>query len=112
MVIGSNTVTTILLQQVCQSQKVYNFSSGGNAITENYAYQNGTLTEIKQNGQNSIWKLLSEDAFGHPTAVSTGPLNRTYSYDDYGFPTTRKAVTSSGAVIQISERCLIPLQET
>ena len=80
--------------------KVYNFSSGGNAITENYAYQNGTLTEIKQNGQNSIWKLLSEDAFGHPTAVSTGPLNRTYSYDDYGFPTTRKAVTSSGAVIQ------------
>ena len=80
--------------------KVYSFSSGGNAITENYTYQNGTLTEIKQNGQNSIWKLLSEDAFGHPTAVSTGPLNRTYSYDDYGFPTTRKAVTSSGAVIQ------------
>ena len=80
--------------------KVYSFSSGGNTIAENYAYQNGTLTEIKQNGQNSIWKLLSEDTFGHPTAVSTGPLNRTYSYDDYGFPTARKAVTSSGTVIQ------------
>lgn len=80
--------------------KVYSFSSGGNAITENYIYQNGTLVEIMQDGQHSIWKLLSEDAFGHPTAVSTGSLNRTYSYDDYGFPTNRKSVNSSGAVIQ------------
>ena len=80
--------------------KVYSFSSGGNAITENYIYQNGTLVEIMQDGQHSIWKLLSEDAFGHPTAVSTGSLNRTYSYYDYGFPTNRKSVNSSGAVIQ------------
>lgn len=80
--------------------KEYLFSSGGNSIKENYTYKNGVLTEIKQNGQSSIWKLLSEDTFGHPSQVATGSLNRTYSYDKYGLPTARKVVTSTGTVVQ------------
>lgn len=80
--------------------KDYISSTEGYVVTENYTYQYGTLTEIKRDGQTSIWKLQSEDIFGRPTQIATGPLTRTYSYNSYGLPTSSKAVNSGGTVIQ------------
>ena len=80
--------------------KDYISSTEGYVVTENYTYQYGTLTEIKRDGQTSIWKLQSEDIFGRPTQIATGPLTRTYLYNSYGLPTSSKAVNSGGTVIQ------------
>lgn len=59
--------------------------------TENYTYSYGTLSEIKLNGTTSIWKLTEENDLGQPTVAQTGVLNRTYTYNQYGFPTGRTA---------------------
>lgn len=80
--------------------KDYISSTEGYVVTENYTYQYGTLTEIKRDGQTSIWKLQSEDIFGRPTQIATGPLTRTYLYNSYGLTTSSKAVNSGGTVIQ------------
>jgi RHS repeat-associated protein len=62
----------------------------GTIATENYTYTNGHLTEIKLNGTTSIWRQDHVDVFGQPTQVTTGPLVRSYGYNTYGFPTSRK----------------------
>lgn len=59
--------------------------------TENYTYTYGTLSEIKLNGQTSVWKLTEESDLGQPTKCQTGPLERTYGYTSYGLPTSRTA---------------------
>nr|WP_321521802.1 FG-GAP-like repeat-containing protein [uncultured Macellibacteroides sp.] len=79
--------------------KDYISSTEGYVVTENYTYQNGSLTEIKRDGLTSIWKLQEENVFGQPTKISTGPLTRTYTYSDYGLPTA-SMVNSEGTVIQ------------
>jgi RHS repeat-associated protein len=71
----------------------YRSANSGVIATENYTYAHGYLTEIKLNNTTSIWKLNGVNAFGAPTNVATGSLNRTYGYDDYGFPTARTAGT-------------------
>lgn len=43
--------------------KDYISSTEGYVVTENYTYQYGTLTEIKRDGQTSIWKLQSKRYF-------------------------------------------------
>lgn len=72
------------------SSKTTTIYSGNNA-TENYSYTNGYLTEIKLNGQISIWKLTEENDLGQPTKSQTGQLVRTYEYTQYGMPTRRTA---------------------
>ncbi|WP_423128611.1 RHS repeat-associated core domain-containing protein [Gaoshiqia sp. Z1-71] len=84
-------------------EKAYTYKADGNpetqtfktqdgAITsEHYTYNYGELTEIKLNGATSIFKLTAQNALGQPTAVTTGPLARQYSYDNYGIPTGRTA---------------------
>jgi RHS repeat-associated protein len=66
-------------------------SQNGNIATENYSYANGTMTEIKLNNTNSIWKLTAENDMGLATASVTGNLLREYGYDAYGLPTSRTA---------------------
>ena len=62
---------------------------------ERYIYSKGHLSEITFSalgvGNTSIWKLNSVNEFGQPTNVKTGPINRTYGYNTYGFPTSRTA---------------------
>ena len=81
-------------------QKTFTYNSGniskikysshkGIITTENYTYENGYNTEIKQNNVVSIWKLIEENDLGQPTKVVTGPLERTYSYTIFGLPTRR-----------------------
>lgn len=71
------------------SKIIYETSDDSSVMEENRIYMNGYLTEIKL-GTTSIWKLASENELGKPTIVSTGPLTRTYKYDNYGFPTERQ----------------------
>ena len=66
-------------------------SQTGAIATEKYVYSNGYNTEIKLNDDISIWKLTEENALGQPTKAVTGALNRTYSYTDFGMPTSRTA---------------------
>lgn len=83
-------------------QKTYTYGQGnvqtvtyttqsGNIATENLVYVNGHKTEIKLNGQTTLWKLDSENEAGLPTQVSTGNITRTYGYDTYGLPVFRIA---------------------
>jgi RHS repeat-associated protein len=83
-------------------QKTYTYGDG-NVSSVQYAAQSGTLgtesflyayghnTEIRLNGSTTIWKLTAENDLGQPTAASTGSMNRSYSYNDYGIPTGRTA---------------------
>ena len=81
-------------------QKSYNYADGnvssivytsqnGNIGSEDYTYTNGTLTEVKLNNNTSIWRLNEENDLSQPLSVTTGALNRTYTYDQYGLSTGR-----------------------
>jgi RHS repeat-associated protein len=83
-------------------QKTYAYSGGnvtsiqysaqsGTLGTENFVYANGHNTEIKLNGSTTIWKLTAENALGKPIEITTGSMNRSYSYNAYGIPTGRIA---------------------
>ncbi|RCW31946.1 RHS repeat-associated core domain-containing protein, partial [Marinilabilia salmonicolor] len=63
----------------------------GTITSENYYYAYGHRKEIRLNGTTPIWKLNGQNAFGQPTSVTTGSLNRTYDYNNYGLPTGRAA---------------------
>ena len=58
--------------------------------TEKYIYANGYNTEVKFNN-TLFWRLTAENELGQPTAATTGPLLRTYSYTPFGMPTGRTA---------------------
>ncbi len=64
-------------------------SQSGELLTESYIYSNGTFCEGKV-GDESVYKLISEDSTGIPTKIETGGITREYSHS-HGFPTTRKA---------------------
>ena len=72
----------------------------GSITTENYYYANGHLSEIKLNGQTSIWKLDGENNFGMPSNVATGVITRTYDYDSYGLPAHCRAKVNQGSYFQ------------
>lgn len=88
-------------------QKSYTYSNGnvssiayasqlGALATENYVYAYGHLSEMKLNGQTTVYKLTGENAFGQPTEVTTGGITRAYGYTAYGLPSGRSAGGSSG----------------
>lgn len=90
-------------------QKAYTYYSGnintilhstqnGPITTENYLYSNGNLSEIKLNGQTSIWKLEAENSLGQPIQATTGSLLRNYGFNIYGLPTGRTVSTESAAI--------------
>lgn len=74
----------------------------GTVTTENYTYANGWLTRTSLPGGDTVWQLLAEDDFGHPSGGKTGVLSRTYSCDSLsGLPASRGiTVGSSGTVLQ------------
>ena len=61
-------------------------------------YTNGHLSEIKLDGQTSIWKLQKENVRGLTTKVLTGDVTRTYTYDTDGLPTGRSAARAGVTV--------------
>jgi RHS repeat-associated protein len=91
-------------------QKTFSYNGGniqsidytahsGNIATENYYYANGYLSQIKLNGQTTIWALDAENDLGLPTIATTGSITRTYEYDTYGLPTRRKASNQVGSFL-------------
>lgn len=87
-------------------QKDYTYSSGnvstvkytsqsGVLGTENYTFANGFLSEIKLNGQTTIYKLSKENNRGQISEVTSGSIIRNYTYNDYGFPTAVSAQISN-----------------
>lgn len=46
--------------------------------------------------------MQSADNFGNPTQISTGAVTRNYTYNQYGVPTGRSSLSSSGGTIQNS----------
>ncbi len=66
-------------------------SQGGLIATEHLIYENGHNTEMKLNGVTPVWKLTQENDLGQATRALTGPLERIYTYTDYGIPTRRQA---------------------
>ncbi|RNC63271.1 FG-GAP-like repeat-containing protein, partial [Proteiniphilum sp. X52] len=66
-------------------------SQDGTIGTENFVHANGHNTEIKLNGSTTIWKLTAENALGQATAITTGSINRSYTYNAVGIPTGRTA---------------------
>ena len=77
-----------------------NFTSQTGAIgTESYVYSNGHKSEVKF-GSTSVWKLREENDMGQPVSVVTGPLTRSYSFDEYGIPTGRTTSASNNRILQ------------
>lgn len=66
-------------------------SQSGVLATENYIYANGYLSEMKLNGQTSVYKLSKENSYGQPTEVVTGGITRKYDFTSYGLPSGRNA---------------------
>lgn len=93
-------------------EKTYSYSSGnlssidftsssGAIGTESYIYSNGHRSEIKF-GTTSVWKLSAENDMGQPVSVITGPVTRSYSFDEYGIPTGRRTTVSNNQIVQNS----------
>ena len=91
-------------------EKTYSYSSGnlssinftsqtGVIGTESYVYSNGHKSEVKF-GSTSVWKLREENDMGQPVSVITGPLTRSYSFDEYGIPTGRRTSASNNRISQ------------
>lgn len=76
----------------------YSMPHSATTATESYTYQNGHLKRIMAGGQK-IWELTAENAMGQSTAVTTGPLSRSYNYDLYGLPLGRQVRSNSGQTI-------------
>ena len=77
---------------------LYQSNGGSLNVTENYHYTNGHLSEIKLDGQTSVWNLQTENVRGLTTKVLTGDVTRSYTYDTDGLPTGRSA-TRAGVTV-------------
>ena len=68
---------------------------------ENYHYSNGYLVEIgreypfENSGILSVWKLTGQNEFGQTTHYTTGPLQHTNTYNNYGILTRITTVKNS-----------------
>ena len=74
-------------------------SQNGVLATENFIYSNAYLTEIKLNGNGSIYKLSKENAYGQPTEIITGNVLRKCDFNSHGV-LTRQRATIGTSVIQ------------
>lgn len=63
-------------------------SQNGPIATEDFSYSNGTNVGISLDG-TQIRLITEENEFGQPTSVSTGGIERTYSYNAFGQPAGR-----------------------
>lgn len=72
------------------STVMYTSSQSGVVTTENYTYANGWNTKIALPDGTKIWELTGENDLGQTTSGVTGTVTRTYGYNQYGYPTTRK----------------------
>ena len=75
--------------------------------TESYSYANGHQTRVDfaravaagttptASDTVVVWQLTAENDFGQPTGGVSGPLTRTYAYDQYGMPTGRSIAPSA-----------------
>lgn len=74
----------------------------GLSVFEKRIYTNGYLSESKLNGTTAIYRLISENAFGQPTTIFTGGLQRNYTFTSLGVPTGRSTQFGSNAVFDES----------
>lgn len=74
----------------------------GLSVFEKRSYTNGYLSESKLNGTTAIYRLISENAFGQPTTIFTGGLQRNYTFTSLGVPTGRSTQFGSNAVFDES----------
>ena len=74
-------------------------SATGDINTENFIYTYGNLSEIKLNGNVSVWKLTKENDLGQAYEYTTGALTRTNGYNEFGTPTS-KIAKKGNTVIQ------------
>ena len=58
--------------------------------TVQYGYSNGTKSSVVVDDAIEVWRLVEENDLGLPVKVKTGGITRTYSYDSYGKPKSRK----------------------
>ena len=66
-------------------------SNGGYITTEYNTYQNGYLKTTNIDGGVVIYDLQEENNMGVTTKVTSGPITRNYSFDQYNIPTGRNA---------------------
>lgn len=82
-------------------QKDYTYNRSGNLESTSYSSQSGKIgvetynystsqyiTSVSFNGKTT-WQLLEENDMGMPSKATTGVLDRTYQYDEFGMPTGR-----------------------
>lgn len=94
-------------------------------LKREYAYQKGNISEIKYTNQSfelgketfiyvngflknisfcnqPVWQIEEEDDKGHCIADKSGPLRRTYSFDEAGLPNGRKMLRNNTLLMNLS----------
>lgn len=70
---------------------------------EKYSYSNGYLVKIRDNLYDDtvlpVWELTGQNEFGQTTSYTTGPLQHTNTYNDYGY-LTRITTQKEDTVLQ------------
>lgn len=75
-------------------------SNRGTLGTESYIYTNQNLCEVKWNG-SSIFKLTGLNSQGMASAVTTGPVNRSYGYSASCQPVSRIITCGSSVLMNM-----------
>lgn len=68
-------------------------------VTVENGYVKGHKIAIRVGKNKIAWRLSTENDMGLPSKTITGPLTRTFEYDEFGFP-TGKVVKCGSRVIQ------------
>lgn len=72
-------------------------SQAGYITTELYSYAGGHNTAILLPDGTVVFSLVSENALGQPTQITTGTVTREYGFSAYGLPTSRTMTASASA---------------
>ena len=72
-------------------------------ITEDYTYANGTLAQISTNcdgNERPSFRLLETDNYGNVAKIATGPLTKTFGYDNANRCTSIRAVLENDGTVE------------
>lgn len=72
-------------------------------ITEDYTYANGTLAQIRTNcdgDERPSFRLLETDNYGNVAKIATGPLTKTFGYDNANRCTSIRAVLENDGTVE------------
>ncbi|MEY8685946.1 RHS repeat domain-containing protein [Bacteroides sp. AN502(2024)] len=75
------------------------FSQNGILATEQLSYQNGFLTEVRLADGTLVYRHDEENSLGQLTKLTSGGMQRTYEFNEWGLPVRRSITRADGSVM-------------